>query len=87
MVDGKRKKVLSMAWNMAETIGTAIAYSGFEGANRAQIEVSRDDERVMVRIRKYGTGVEIRLEPELALELAIAIAKRARAITEEEKGA
>lgn len=70
---------------MAETIGTAIANSDFAGANRAHIEVSRDDERVMVYIKKGGTVVKIRLEPKAALELAIAIAKKARKITEEEK--
>lgn len=85
MVDGKRKKVLSMAWNMAETIGTAITTSGFAKASRAHIEVSRDDERVTVFIEKDKTVVVIRLEPKAALELAIAIAKKARAITEETK--
>lgn len=76
-----------MVWSMAETIGTAFANSGFEGANRAHIEVSRDDEQVMVYIEQRGNVVKIRLEPKAALELAIAIAKKARAITEEEKGA
>lgn len=54
---------------------------------RAHIEVSRDDKRVTVYIKKDKTVVVIRLEPKAALELAIAIAKKARAITEEEKGA
>ncbi len=52
-------------------------------ANRAQIEVSRDDERVMVCIKKDKTVVEIRLEPKAALELAVAIATRAKKISEE----
>lgn len=72
---------------MAETIGTSIATSGFAKTSRAHIEVSRDDERVTVYIEKDKTVVVIRLEPKAALELAIAIAKKARAITEEEKGA
>ena len=40
---------------------------------------------VMVCIKKGGTVVEIRLEPKAALELAIAIAKKARAFTQQEK--
>lgn len=76
-----------MVWNMAETIGTAFANLDFAGANRAHIEVSRDDEQVMVYIEQRGNVVRIRLEPKPALELAIAIAKKARAITEEEKEA
>lgn len=40
---------------------------------------------VMVCIKKGKTVVEIRLEPKAALELAIAIAQKARKITEEEK--
>lgn len=73
-----------MEW-MVETVGAAIAASGFAGANRAHIEVSRDDERVTVYIKKDKTVVVIRLEPRAALELAIAIAQKARKITEEEK--
>ena len=41
----------------------------------------------MVYIKQRGNVVRIRLEPKPALELAIAIAKKARTITEEEKGA
>lgn len=73
-----------MEW-MVETVGAAIAASGFAGAKRAHIEVSRDDERVTVYIKKDNTVVVIRLEPRAALELAIAIAQKARKITEEEK--
>lgn len=36
--------------------------------------------------KKRGTVVEIRLEPKADLELAIAIAQKARKITEEENG-
>lgn len=70
-----------MEW-MVETVGAAIAASDFAGANRAHIEVSRDDERVTVCIKKDKTVVVIRLEPKAALELAIAIAKKARKIDE-----
>lgn len=74
-----------MEW-MVETVGAAIAASGFAGANRAHIEVSRDGEQVMVYIKQRGNVVRIRLEPKAALELAIAIAQKARKITEEENG-
>lgn len=69
---------------MAAALGAALGVMEFANANRAQIEVSRDDERVMVCIKKGKTVVEIRLEPKAALELAIAIAQKARKITEEE---
>lgn len=72
---------------MAAALGAALGGMECANANRAQIEVSRDDERVVVFIKKGKTVVEIRLEPKAALELAIAIAKKARAITDEEKGA
>lgn len=70
-----------MEW-MVETVGAAIAASGFAGANRAHIEVSRDDEQVMVYIKQRGNVVRLRLEPKAALELAIAIATKAKKITD-----
>ena len=70
---------------MAAALGAALGVMECANANRAQIEVSSDDERVMVCIKKGKTVVEIRLEPKAALELAIAIAQKARKITEEEK--
>lgn len=71
---------------MAAALGAALGVMEFANANRAQIEVLRDDERVMVCIKKGKTVVEIRLEPKAALELAIAIAHEARKITEEKNG-
>lgn len=71
---------------LAAALGVALGVTDVAKANRAHIEVSRDDERVTVYIKKDKTVVVIRLEPKAALELAIAIAKKARAITEEEKG-
>lgn len=71
---------------MAAALGAALGVMEYANANRAQIEVLRDDERVMVCIKKGKTVVEIRLEPKAALELAIAIAQKARKITEEENG-
>ena len=71
---------------MAAALGAALGVMECANANRAQIEVLRDDERVMVCIKKGKTVVEIRLEPKAALELAIAIAQKARKITEEENG-
>ena len=71
---------------MAAALGAALGVMECANANRAQIEVSRDDERVMVCIKKVRTVVEIRLEPKAALELAIAIAQKARKTTEEENG-
>lgn len=70
---------------LAAALGVSLGVTDFAKANRARIEVSRDDERVMVCIKQCRTVVKIRLEPKAALELAIAIAKKARAITEEEK--
>ena len=70
---------------MAAALGAALGVMECANANRAQIKVSRDDERVIVCIKKK-TVVEIRLEPKAALELAIAIAQKARKITEEENG-
>lgn len=70
---------------MAAALGVALGVTDVAKANRARIVVSRDDEQVMVYIKQRGTVVRIRLEPKPALELAIAIAKKARAITEEEK--
>ena len=71
---------------MAAAIGAALGVMEYANANRAQIKVLRDDERVIVCIKKGKTVVEIRLEPKAALELAIAIAQKARKITEEENG-
>lgn len=71
---------------MAAALGAALGVMEYANANRAQIEVLRDDERVMVCIKKGKIVVEIRLEPKAALELAIAIAQKARKITEEENG-
>ena len=71
---------------MAAALGAALGVIECANANRAHIEVSRDDERVMVCIKKGKTVVEIRLEPKAALELAIAIAQKARKTTEEENG-
>ena len=71
---------------MAAALGAALGVIECANAHRAQIEVSRDDERVMVCIKKGKTVVEIRIEPKAALELAIAIAQKARKITEEENG-
>ena len=71
---------------MAAALGAALGVMECANANRAQIKVLRDDERVMVCIKKGKTVVEIRLEPKAALELAIAIAQKARKITEEENG-
>ena len=70
---------------MAAALGAALGVMEYANANRAQIKVSRDDERVIVCIKKGKTVVEIRLEPKAALELAIAIAQNSRKITEEEK--
>ena len=71
---------------MAAALGAALGVMECANANRAHIEVSRDDERVIVCIKKGKTVVEVRLEPKSALELAIAIAQKARKITEEENG-
>ena len=71
---------------MAAALGAALGVMEYANANRAQIDVSSDDERVIVCIKKGKTVVEIRLEPKAALELAIAIAQKARKITEEENG-
>lgn len=71
---------------MAAALGAALGVMECANANRARIVVSRDDERVVVCIKQRGTVVEIRLEPKPALELAIAIAQKARKITEEENG-
>ena len=71
---------------MAAALGAALGVMEFANANRAQIEVSRDDEQVMVYIKQRGNVVRIRLEPKAALELAIAIAQKARKTTEEENG-
>ena len=71
---------------MGAALGAALGVMEYANANRAQIKVLRDDERVMVCIKKGKTVVEIRLEPKAALELAIAIAQKARKITEEENG-
>lgn len=70
---------------LAAALGVALGVTDFAKANRAHIEVSRDDERVMVCIKKDKTVVEIRLEPKAALELAIAIATRAKKISEKRK--
>ena len=59
---------------MAAALGAALGVIECANANRAQIKVSRDDERVMVYIKQRGNVVRIRLEPKAALELAIAIA-------------
>lgn len=67
---------------LAAALGVALGVTDVAKANRARIEVSRDDERVVVCIKQRGTVVEIRLEPKAALELAIAIAKKARKIDE-----
>ena len=69
---------------MAAALGAALGVIECANANRAHIEVSRDDERVMVYIKQRGNVVRIRLEPKAALELAIAIAQKARKTTEEE---
>lgn len=71
---------------LAAALGVALGVTDFAKANRAHIEVSRDDEQVTVCIKKDKTVVVIRLEPKAALELAIAIAQKARKITEEENG-
>ena len=71
---------------MAAALGAALGVIECANANRAQIKVSRDDERVVICIKKGKTVVEIRLEPKAALELAIAIAQKARKTTEEENG-
>ena len=71
---------------MAAALGAALGVIECANANRAQIKVSRDDERVMVYIKQRGNVVRIRLEPKAALELAIAIAQKARKTTEEENG-
>lgn len=71
---------------LAAALGVALGVTDVANANRAHIEVSRDDERVAVYIKKDKTVVVIRLEPKAALELAIAIAQKARKITEEENG-
>lgn len=71
---------------MAAALGAALGVIECANANRSQIKVSRDDERVIVCIKKGKTVVEIRLEPKAALELAIAIAQKARKTTEEENG-
>ena len=71
---------------MAAALGAALGVIECANANRAHIEVSRDDERVMVYIKQRGNVVRIRLEPKAALELAIAIAQKARTTTEEESG-
>lgn len=70
-------------WGVSGVIGAVEGALATAEANRAQIEVSRDDERVTVCIKKDKTVVEIRLEPKAALELAIAIATRAKKISEE----
>lgn len=67
---------------MAAALGAALGVMECANANRAHIEVSRDDERVTVCIKKDKTVVVIRLEPKAALELAIAIAQKARKIDE-----
>ena len=71
---------------MAAALGAALGVIECANANRAQIEVSRDDEQVMVYIKQRGNVARIRLEPKAALELAIAIAQKARKTTEEENG-
>lgn len=71
---------------LAAALGVALGVTDVAKANRARIEVSRDDERVTVCIKQCRTVVKIRLEPKAALELAIAIAQKARKITEEENG-
>lgn len=71
---------------LAAALGVALGVTDVANANRAQIEVLRDDDRVIICIKKVKTVVEIRLEPKAALELAIAIAQKARKITEEENG-
>lgn len=71
---------------MAAALGAALGVMECANANQAQIKVSRDDERVVVFIKKGKTVVEIRLEPKAALELAIAIAQKARKTTEEKNG-
>lgn len=71
---------------LAAALGVSLGVTDFAKTNRAHIEVSRDDERVTVCIKKDKTVVVIRLEPKAALELAIAIAQKARKITEEENG-
>lgn len=67
---------------LAAALGVALGVTDVAKANRARIEVSRDDERVMVCIKQCRTVVKIRLEPKAALELAIAIAQKARKIDE-----
>lgn len=71
---------------MAAALGAALGVIECANANRAHIEVSRDDEQVLAYIKQRGNVVRIRLEPKAALELAIAIAQKARKTTEEENG-